>query len=82
MRARSVAVLPALLAFAVPRAARAQAAVAEATADIDGDGQDDRIRIEAPGQLVIERAAGGGQIVPFGRSGALTSGSRTMRNRS
>lgn len=42
------------------------------TADVDGDGAADQLRIEAPGQLVIERARGGGQLVPFGRSGELT----------
>jgi len=39
--------------------------------DVDGDGAVDQVRIEAPGQLVVERK-GAGQLVPFGASGALT----------
>lgn len=46
--------------------------VAELAADIDGDGAADALRLEAPGQLVIERARGGGQLVAFGASGELT----------
>ena len=71
----------ALLAIGAP-GARAQPATppaaATAVADVDGDGADDRLRIEAPGQLVVERAAGGGQIVPFGLSGALTDARLTV----
>jgi hypothetical protein len=42
------------------------------TADVDGDGAADTLRLEPPGQLTIELAKGGGQLVPFAASGELT----------
>ncbi len=83
MRARSFVIAgPALAAALVVTApaVRAQPSgpAAEAQADVDGDGQPDRLRIEAPGQLVLELAAGGGQRVPFGLSGALTDARLTV----
>lgn len=60
----TIVLLPAAVAAADP--------LPSVTVDVDGDGAADQVRIEAPGQLVIERARGGGQLVPFGPSGALT----------
>lgn len=40
--------------------------------DVDGDGRADQLAVEAPGQLVVARGGGGGQLVPFARSGELT----------
>ncbi len=42
------------------------------SADVDGDGAADTLRLEPPGQLTIELAKGGGQLVPFAASGELT----------
>ena len=67
------------LTLAGPAAhAQPTGAGAAVTADVDGDGQPDRLRIEAPGQLVIERAAGGTATIPFGLSGALTDATLTV----
>ncbi|MBK9031625.1 MAG: hypothetical protein IPL61_09870 [Myxococcales bacterium] len=64
-------------ALAAPTLALA-APTAELAADVDGDGAVDAVRIDAPGQLVIERGGGGGQLVPFGGSGALTEARLTL----
>ncbi len=73
---RSLALVAlALPSLALPSVARAQpSAAATLAADVDGDGRADALRIEAPGQLVLERAAGGGQVILFGLSGALAEG--------
>lgn len=64
----------ALAAALVPAAGAALAGAAAAeTADVDGDGKPDTVRVEAPGQLVVERGGGGGAFVPFARSGPLTA---------
>ncbi len=49
-----------------------------ATVDVDGDGAADQVHIEAPGQLLIDRGGGAGQLVPFGASGALTDARLTI----
>ncbi|HUQ06618.1 MAG TPA: hypothetical protein VM261_29145 [Kofleriaceae bacterium] len=41
------------------------------TADVDGDGKPDTVRIEATGAIAVERAGGGGAFVPFGLTGNL-----------
>jgi len=56
---------------ALPALAHAEPS-ATLTADVDGDGAADTLRLEAPGQLTIALAKGGGQLVPFAASGELT----------
>lgn len=65
-------VIPALL---VPLTAAAQV---ERKADVDGDGKPDTVRVEAPGQIVVERGAGGGQVIPLGLSGELRRAELTI----
>ncbi len=57
--------------FAAAAALAAPAGAGAETADVDGDGRADTVRIDAPGQIVIERAGGGGAFVPFGLTGPL-----------
>ena len=61
--------------------AAAPAAAQSLKVDVDGDGRVDEVRIEAPGQVVIERAGGGGDLVPFGISGTLGRTSLTATTR-
>jgi hypothetical protein len=56
---------------ALPALAHAEPS-ATLSADVDGDGAADTLRLEAPGQLTIALAKGGGQLVPFAASGELT----------
>ncbi len=72
-RMRRFLVVPALL---VPLSAAAGGA--EHESDVDGDGKPDLVRIEAPGQIVVERGGGGGQVIPLGLSGELREATLTI----
>lgn len=85
MRARTALASAALVALAPAGAAGQPSppppppfrAAAELTVDVDGDGRADRLRLEAPGALVLERASGQRQLVPFAISGSPGEGRLT-----